>query len=225
VFFGNGSLPEAVEGRLRAVSGSLRLLSVTHYNYFRNLDTIIRALPLVQHRLRRPATLVLTCTLEPGPEWGPYDPTRSAQLAESLGVTKNIVQLGLVPYSALHKLYASCDAYVTAAYAESFAHPLVEAMASGMPAIASSLPVHREVCRDGALYFPYSSPEDLCDRIAQLETTPNLARELGARGRARSQQYSWSEHTDRLIALAAEAIARRPAGHRRVRPGQLTADS
>ena len=65
-----------------------------------------------------------------------------------------VVELGAVPYGALHHLYRSCDVYATPAYAETFAHPLVEAMASGLPVIASDLAVHREICGEAAHVFP-----------------------------------------------------------------------
>jgi glycosyltransferase involved in cell wall biosynthesis len=211
-FKDDSTLPREANKALASANGAVRLLSVTHYNYFRNIETILRALPAIKQRLGRPVKLVLTCTLRPSPEWGPYDPTRAARLAEELGVTGDIVSLGLVPYAALHHVYRACDAYVTAAYAESFAHPLVESMASGLPVVASSLDVHREVCGDAALYFHHAAPGELCDRVAELVTTPNLARTLADRGRGRSRLYSWNGHVHALVTLAEEAVLRRTAG-------------
>ena len=68
----------------------------------------------------------------------------------------------------LHQVYRACNIYVTPAYAESFAHPLVEAMASGLPVVAADTEVHREICQDAAIYFPRFSPEDMADRICQI---------------------------------------------------------
>ena len=64
------------------------------------------------------------------------------------------MELGAVPYSQLHQVYRECSMYVAPAYAELFAHPLVEAMASGLPVVAADSAVHREICQDAALYFP-----------------------------------------------------------------------
>jgi len=207
-FFGSDeALPTRVQSRLPEGNRCLRLLFVSHYNYFRNFDTLIRALPLLKSLLPdKPVKLVLTCRLRPAPEWGPYDPTRTESLARGLGAADDIVELDLVPYPSLHKVYRACDIYVNPSYAESFAHPLVEAMACGLPVVASDLPVHREVCGDAALYFPRFSPETLAERIAGIACSPEIALELGARGRARSRNYSWKKHADQLISLAANLI-------------------
>ena len=91
---------------------------------------------------------------------------------------------------------------MTPAYAETFAHPLVEAMASGLPVIASDLAVHREICGEAALYFPRFSPEILADLAMQaLQSTEQAAamRELGL---LRSRDFSWDKHVEELLRLA-----------------------
>ena len=37
---------------------------------------------------------------------------------------------------------------------ETFGHPLIEAMATAVPIVASDTQVHREVCGDAAIFFP-----------------------------------------------------------------------
>jgi glycosyltransferase involved in cell wall biosynthesis len=113
-----------------------------------------------------------------------------------------VVQLGAVPYAALHHLYAGCDLYVSPAYAESFAHPLVEAMASGLPIVASALPVHREIAGDAALYFPPFSADDLARQVATVAADPASHSRLREAGLRRSCDFSWSQHVDALLARA-----------------------
>src|SRR5439155_26845342 len=56
-------LAPEVEAKLGAVDKSLKLLFVSHYNYYRNFETLIRALPLLRDQLRgRPVKLLLTCS-------------------------------------------------------------------------------------------------------------------------------------------------------------------
>jgi glycosyltransferase involved in cell wall biosynthesis len=203
-FKDHNPLPEAVRAQLAPKQDHLRLLFVSHYNYFRNFDTLLRALPLIKARIPgKTVQLVLTCRLHPSPAWGPYNATRTESLVQALGIERDIIELGLVPYPQLHQVYRACDIYVSPAYAESFAHPLVEAMACGLPVAASDLPVHREVCGGAARYFPRFSPDTLADCVAAIAGSGACTREMGARGRRRSQDFSWKKHVDQLIAAAA----------------------
>jgi glycosyltransferase involved in cell wall biosynthesis len=182
---------------------ALRLLFVSHYNYYRNFETLFRALPLLKESLGgRKLKLFLTCRLRSEDNPGSYSARAAADLVTQLGVGDNIVELGAVPYSQLHHVYRACSIYVTPAYAESFAHPLVEAMASGLPIVASDLAVHREICQNAAIYFQRFSPEELAARVGQLAAANGLAKTLSNRGQERSHDFSWEKHVTQLLDLA-----------------------
>jgi len=202
-------LPPDVHARITATAGSLRLLFVSHYNYYRNFETIFRALAILKQKLHpRPVKLILTCKLNSKENPGDYNADKAAELVRQLQIDNEIIQLGAVPYASLHHLYQACDLYVTPAYAETFAHPLVEAMASGLPVIASDLAVHREICGEAARYFPRFSPEILAELIMQTsQSTEQLAamRELGL---SRSRDFSWSKHVEELLKLAQTLVDR-----------------
>ena len=195
-------LPE-VQASLSAAEGSLRLLFVSHYNYYRNFETLIRAVATLKKKLQpRSVRLILTCKLNSKDNPGDYRADSAAQLVQQLGLREEIVELGVVPYAALHHLYQACDFYVTPAYAETFAHPLVEAMASGLPVIASDLAVHKEICGEAALYFPRFSAEALAERIADASGSTEQTSRMRKMGAARSQDFSWDKHVDELLQVA-----------------------
>lgn len=202
-------LPAAIQQKLDQDKDALRLLYVSHYNYYRNFETLFRALPGMREQLGgRKLKLFLTCRLRSGDSPGSYNPRAASALVTQLGIGENVVELGTVPYSLLHCVYRECNMYVSPAYAESFAHPLVEAMASGLPVVASDLPVHREICEDAAIYFQRFSPEELAARVCQVAGSAALSTQLSDRGRKRSQDFSWSRHVDELLALAEGLLAR-----------------
>jgi glycosyltransferase involved in cell wall biosynthesis len=202
--FFESSTPLALETReaLNSARGCLRLLVVSHYNYYRNFETLFRALTMIRAVLRRPVKLFVTCSLQEGKESGGYRTGAALRLINKLGIGDSVVQLGAIPYSSLHQLYSACDLYVTPAYAESFAHPLVEAMACGLPVVASDLAVHREICGKSALYFSHCSPEQLSQRVVQVAESPQLLEELAHRGRLRSKDFSWRGHVNELLMAA-----------------------
>jgi len=206
------SLAPDIQEKLNAAKGSLRILFVSHYNYYRNFETLIQSLPLLRERLSsRSIKLLLTCRLAPGRNPGNYNPESAQSLVKKLGVSDMVVELGSIPYRQLHRVYASADIYVTPAYTETFAHPLVEAMASGVPIVASDLAVHREICEDAAVYFSKFSPPMLAERISQIASSPESMSRMTAAGRLRARQFSWKAHVDKILDLCARLANRTPS--------------
>jgi glycosyltransferase involved in cell wall biosynthesis len=198
-------LPSTAKSQLAHGEDALRLLFVSHYNYYRNFETLFRAMPILSSRLKgKKAILFLTCRLSSGENPGTYRAESAASLANELRGSQNIVELGTIPYSSLHHLYHACHIYVTPAYAESFAHPLIESMSSGLPVVASDLPVHREICGDAGIYFPRFSADALAERVLQIQESPELAKKLSRNGLRRARLFSWSHHVERLVVLAEE---------------------
>jgi glycosyltransferase involved in cell wall biosynthesis len=213
-FRDNSPLGTSLNEELRQAQDATRILFVSHYNYYRNFETLFSALPIVRKLLDgKKVRLLLTCKLRAGENPGAYRPEAAAKLLKELGVQDMVVELGAVPYRQLHQIYRNAHLYVTPAYTETFAHPLVEAMASGLPVVASDLAVHREICRDAALYSPAFSPQELAQRIASVIASPDVAVHLSQAGAQRSTAFLWSRHVEELIALAQELVARRGRRH------------
>jgi len=204
IFFRDDTdLPSTLQNKIDSGKNALRLIFVSHYNYYRNFETLLRALPHIQEGLGgRPVQLFLTCKLSTEESSGSYRPETAAALVQRLGISDQVVELGTVPYHLLQHLLRAFDIYVTPAYAETFAHPLVEAMACGLPIVASDLPVHREICGNAAVYFPRFSPDGLADRVVQLERSAKLREGLSNRALERAREFSWRDHVDQLISLA-----------------------
>jgi glycosyltransferase involved in cell wall biosynthesis len=207
-FRSSDQLPQDLQQKLvSSGKGCLRLLFVSHYNYYRNFETLIRAIPMLRERLgSRNVELFLTCRLNSKENPGAYRAEPAAALVRQLGVADQLVELGTIPYKLLHHVYRACDIYVTPAYTETFAHPLVEAMASGLPVVASDLAVHHEVCGKAALYFSRFSPEDLANQVLRIANSSALGREMKDSGEKRSRDFSWSRHLDELVALASQLL-------------------
>ena len=202
-------LPEDIREKLDSARDALRLLFVSHYNYYRNFETLIRAVPLIQQLLgSRKVVLFLTCKLADGANPGVYRAGTAAALVRELRLSRNVVELGAVRYGLLHHLYRAAHIYVSPAYAESFAHPLVEAMSSALPVVASNLPVHREICGPAGLYFDRFSPQELAERVAEVALSVDLAQKLSQAGLDRSSAFSWKGHMDQIVQLAEGLISR-----------------
>ena len=200
-------LPPHIRESLSARAASVRLLHVSHYNYYRNFETLFHALSLLKSRMpEQSIKLFLTCRLAPGENPGAYKTDYAARLIRELGIADDVIQLGHVPYSQLHQLYRACHIYVSAAYAESFAHPLVEAMACGLPMAVSDTPVHHEISGNAALFFDRFAPGDLANAVQRLVHSPSLSAELSEQALHRAGDFSWKRHVDTILELAAQAV-------------------
>jgi glycosyltransferase involved in cell wall biosynthesis len=196
-------LPKEVQSKLDSGKDALRLLFVSHYNYYRNFETLLHAIPLLRERLSgQKIRLFLTCRFRSEENPGSYHAEAAAALVEDLGISEEVVELGSIPYRSLYQVHKACDLYVSAAYAETFAHPVVEAMASGLPVIASDIAAHREICGQAAMYFSRFSAKELALRIAQVAKSDSLRRQLAECGSARSHDFSWEKHVNEIVDLA-----------------------
>ncbi|HTR22899.1 MAG TPA: glycosyltransferase family 1 protein [Terriglobales bacterium] len=196
-----------IQAQLEDGRDAVRLLFVSHYNYYRNFETLLRAMAILSRRMKgKRVKLYLTCRLSSGANPGTYRTKAASDLLQTVRKDCDVVELGSVPYRSLHHLYRACNIYVTPAYAESFAHPLVEAMSSGLPVVASDLAVHREICQNAGVYFSRFSPEDLAERLLQVCESPELAKSLAGNGRRRAQDFSWRTHVSLLVELAGKLV-------------------
>lgn len=123
-------------------------------------------------------------------------------------VRRRVILLGAVSHEELPSVHAAADVFVAPALGgESFGIVLVEAMASGLPVVASDIPGYREVVRRGVEghLVPPGDAGAVADALRRVLTDPGLARRLGEAGRARARQYSWERVAGQLEAIYEEA--------------------
>ena len=111
--------------------------------------------------------------------------------------------VGLVPHEELASYYRSADMVCSPAVGhESQGYVLLEAMASGVPVVASNIEGYASVVthrRDGLLVRPKDSFA-LADALTALVRDPLLRRRLATAGAHRVEDYSWPHVTERLLA-------------------------
>lgn len=82
---------------------------------------------------------------------------------------------------------------------EGFGLPPLEAMAAGVPVVASDLAPIREVCGEAALYFPAGNARSLAKCLRQLITDQALRVSLIDKGRSRASLFSWQKSAARTV--------------------------
>jgi phosphatidylinositol alpha-mannosyltransferase len=129
---------------------------------------------------------------------------------------RHIHFVGHVPSHELPRWYATGDVFVSPATGnESFGIVLIEAMATGRAVVASDIPGYRSVVTPNVngVTFPPGDRAALARTLSRLLNDPEHRLLLGARGRARAQEFAWPRVTDRLETVYREALLRRGAVH------------
>jgi phosphatidylinositol alpha-mannosyltransferase len=119
-------------------------------------------------------------------------------------VRERVTMLGAVPNVDLPPVHAACDLYLgTSVGGESFGIVLVEAMAAGLPVVASDIPGYDEVATDevDALLVPPRDPDAVAVAAARVLDDPELAARLSAGGRERAKAFDWPVVVERLEEL------------------------
>ena len=119
--------------------------------------------------------------------------------------------LGSMEYEKLPHLYRNALVFVLPSRLETFGHPLVEAMASGVPIVASDLPICREICQNAALYFDVNDASELAQRIVTLIENPELRQRLREFGLERAKEFSWERTAAQMVEIFEEVINGRSA--------------
>ena len=139
-----------------------------------------------------------------GPEgWG--EAALAAALAAS-PVAGRVVRTGWVDDHRLAGLLARAAVLAYPSRYEGFGFPPLQAMAAGVPVVATTAGALPEVLGDAAGLVPPGDPDALADALAGVLDRPERARALVEAGRRRAAGFSWTSCAAGLTALYREAV-------------------
>lgn len=97
---------------------------------------------------------------------------------------------------SLEHAYSHATALVFPSHVEGFGLPLVEAMQRKLPAMASDIPVFREIGGDYMAYFDLANPQSLSDLVTGMERSGEFPAALGLE---QWRWLSWREASAQLV--------------------------
>jgi glycosyltransferase involved in cell wall biosynthesis len=118
-----------------------------------------------------------------------------------------IVVTGYVERAALVSLYRFARVFVYASREEGFGIPPLEAMACGIPVVATRAGAIEEIAGGAALLVDPGDRAALAAALRRALGEPALREDLAERGIARAAHYSW----DRSAAIMGELLIRAAA--------------
>jgi starch synthase len=103
-------------------------------------------------------------------------------------------------------VYRSADVFVLPSLVEGFGRVILEAMASGLPVIATPHSGAGDAVRDGVdgHLVPIRDPEAIAERLAGLHGDDAARARMGARARERAEQFTWERYGARLVEVLGE---------------------
>jgi glycosyltransferase involved in cell wall biosynthesis len=124
---------------------------------------------------------------------------------ENSSAPNRIVRLGYVDPARRDALLAGATVFAFPSVYEGFGLPPLEAMAAGVPVVATSAGAIPEVVGDAALLVAPGDHEALAEAIAEVLTDDARRADLIARGSTRAGQLRWEHTAESMHALYAEA--------------------
>jgi glycosyltransferase involved in cell wall biosynthesis len=115
---------------------------------------------------------------------------------------------GFIPHEAIQLAYQAAEFFVLATLHESFGFPLVEALASGCPALVPSTGACPEIAGDAALLADPRDSAALARAMLDLESSPELRRRLRQAGLERVARFTWENVARRTLAVFDEVLSR-----------------
>jgi glycosyltransferase involved in cell wall biosynthesis len=121
---------------------------------------------------------------------------------QGAGLTENDIHfLGYVPDEDMPLFYAGAQAFLFPTLYEGFGLPPVEAMACGVPVIASDAPCMPEVLGDAAILEPLTSHQSFASAVLRVLTDDRLRGALRAKGIQRAQEFRYETSVKELLEL------------------------
>lgn len=153
-------------------------------------------------------------TLIKGMEWLPgrtlhllsrIAPKRRQELEKLIPKGASVIFHNGVTDDEYEKLLSDNAILATASLDEGYGIPVAEAMAMGVPAVVSDIPVFHEVGAHGALYFNPHNPKDFAKKIEKLDDTA-FREQLVQTSKRHIDSFSWDKSAQVLLSAIKSII-------------------
>jgi glycosyltransferase involved in cell wall biosynthesis len=114
-------------------------------------------------------------------------------LMEELDISDDVIMLGWVDEADMPHIFNASRAFIFPSLYEGFGIPIIQAMACGVPVIASDIDVFKEIGGDIPVFFERLSEEDLYFKMELIESDEEGRRKVIERGLKHVNNFSWEK--------------------------------
>jgi glycosyltransferase involved in cell wall biosynthesis len=167
----------------------------------KNLATLVEAWKILRDRTKDQFQLVVAGARG-------WKNTQLDETIRRLGLTGNEIRfLGVVPEEDLPVLYSGSGVFVFPSLYEGFGLPLAEAMACGVPVVASNTSSVPEVVGEAALLVSPTEPEAFAEAILRVRGDDSLRKAMIEKGLSRAACFSWGRAAAQLLECMERVVA------------------
>lgn len=188
------------------------ILSVGRLHAVKGQDILLRAFPRVRARVGHAALVIVG----EGAARGELE-----RLAAELGIASAVEFAGRLAPEEVRARMGAARVFVQPSRSEGLPLALMEAMAAGLPAVATRVGGVPEIIAPGSgAMVPAEDPDALADALSDVLLNPRLASDLGRRARERASGFSAADADGAYEALFVRLMER--ASHKGRRPVACT---
>jgi glycosyltransferase involved in cell wall biosynthesis len=123
------------------------------------------------------------------------------------GLAPRVQVRGYVPLGELRDLYQSASVLLFPSLEEGFGLPVLEAMANGLPVVASRTASLPEVGGEAALYVDPHDPQDIAEKVRRAVEDSELRRNMIQQGLERAREFSWQRVAEATLKVYDEVLS------------------
>jgi len=178
------------------------LLYPTHAKPHKGFEVLFESLAKLRTK-RTDFQCCLTITRDDWPAGWDY----LNDLVDQHEIDEFVSLIGRVPQDQMGALYETSDLMVYPSLCESFGFSMIEALQHQLPVVAAGTRVNREMCGDGALYYPPFDAERAAEQIDDaLEPSQQRTLIEGGHRRVNELDWGWARYAREFLQIVDDAI-------------------
>jgi len=126
-----------------------------------------------------------------GSDWG--EKKSLIKLGKQLKVIKNMKFIGPVPHEKIVRYFSKADLFLLSSEYEGFGMSVVEAMASGLPAVVSNIEPMKEIIKNkkNGYIVDFDNENEVAELITKLLDNKKIREKIGNEAKKSTKNYDW----------------------------------
>lgn len=173
------------------------VLHVGHVDFYKNIEGLMRIFAEVSARMSGRLGLVRV---------GQRMTPAQREITCRLGLDGHVHEVGPLPHEELAWVYRTATVFLFPSLYEGFGMPPLEAMASGVPVVASHSGSLGEVLGDAGMLHPPGDESGMAADVCALLRNEALRRQMAEKGLRRARLFSWERNAEMTRAVYADVL-------------------